>query len=85
MSSTRMSAAALLLTRFHFRSITETTQIYGVAGGSVLHSVSPAMHNAAITELGLDWRYLAFDVHPEDLAEAIRGAWPAVARAGARA
>ena len=32
------------------------------------------MHNAAIKELGLDWRYLAFDVHPAELPEAIRGA-----------
>lgn len=32
------------------------------------------MHNAALKQLGLDWRYLAFDVHPADLREAIRGA-----------
>jgi shikimate dehydrogenase len=32
------------------------------------------MHNAAIRQLGLDWRYLAFDVHLNDLAEAILGA-----------
>jgi shikimate dehydrogenase len=38
------------------------------------HSVSPAMHNAALAFKALDWRYLAFDVHPEHLGEAIRGA-----------
>ena len=32
------------------------------------------MHNAAIDRLGLDWRYLAFDVHPDQLAVAIKGA-----------
>ena len=32
------------------------------------------MHNAAIEALRLDWKYLAFDVLPENLAEAIRGA-----------
>ncbi len=32
------------------------------------------MQNAGISSLGLDWRYLAFDVRPEALAEAIRGA-----------
>jgi shikimate dehydrogenase len=32
------------------------------------------MHNAAIQALGLNWRYLAFDVHPDSLREAIRGA-----------
>ncbi len=32
------------------------------------------MQNAGITALGLDWRYLAFDVHPDHLREAIAGA-----------
>lgn len=32
------------------------------------------MHNAAIMELGLNWRYLAFDVRPEELRAAIAGA-----------
>lgn len=31
------------------------------------------MHNAALRELGLDWRYLAFDVHPDKLREALEG------------
>jgi shikimate dehydrogenase len=32
------------------------------------------MQNAGIAALGLDWRYLAFDVAPENLREAIAGA-----------
>ncbi|MBI4661290.1 MAG: shikimate dehydrogenase [Verrucomicrobia bacterium] len=32
------------------------------------------MHNAAIAALGLDWRYLAFDVRPEELRQAVAGA-----------
>lgn len=32
------------------------------------------MHNAAFAMLGLDWRYLAFDVDPAHLADVIRGA-----------
>jgi len=32
------------------------------------------MQNAGIAALGLDWRYVAFDVHPEHLREAIAGA-----------
>jgi shikimate dehydrogenase len=32
------------------------------------------MQNAGIAALGLHWRYLAFDVHPDDLAPAIGGA-----------
>lgn len=32
------------------------------------------MQNAGIAELGLNWRYLAFEVHPDDLRTAIEGA-----------
>jgi len=32
------------------------------------------MHNAALKALGLDWRYLAFDVHPDHLGPALDGA-----------
>ena len=31
------------------------------------------MHNPALAALGLDWRYLACDVHPDRLREAIAG------------
>ena len=32
------------------------------------------MHNAAFAQLGLNWRYLAFEVHPDNLRTAIAGA-----------
>src|SRR5271170_5378740 len=32
------------------------------------------MHNAAFAALGLDWRYLAFEVDPKNLRAAIEGA-----------
>ena len=32
------------------------------------------MQNAGIDELGLNWKYLAFDVHPDNLRDAIAGA-----------
>lgn len=32
------------------------------------------MQNAGLAALGLDWRYLAFEVHPDNLREAIAGA-----------
>lgn len=32
------------------------------------------MHNAGFAALGMDWRYLAFDVHPGHLAAALAGA-----------
>ena len=37
-------------------------------GSPVAHSMSPAMHNEAFAELGLDYRYLAFDVKEGELA-----------------
>ncbi|MCU1383443.1 MAG: aroE [Acidobacteria bacterium] len=51
-------SAETLLKDFHFRSVTDTTAIYGVAGGSVQHSVSPAMHNAAFRAARVDAVYL---------------------------
>ena len=51
-------SAHSLLKDYHFRSVTESTEIYGVAGGSVEHSVSPAMHNAAFRAARVDAVYL---------------------------
>jgi len=45
-----------------------------VYGSPIKHSASPAMQNAGIAALGLDWRYLAFEVRPADLRQAIQGA-----------
>lgn len=53
--------------------ITGRTQLLGVAGYPVEHSLSPAMHNAAIAEMGLDFAYLPFPVAPDDLERAIAG------------
>lgn len=55
-------------------SINAATRLCAVYGHPVRHSASPAMHNAALAKLGLNWRYLAFDVEPSQLAEAIKGA-----------
>lgn len=55
-------------------AISATTRFCAVYGHPIKHSASPPMQNAGITELGLPWRYLAFDVPPEKLAEAIKGA-----------
>lgn len=51
-----------------------STNIVGLIGHPVEHSFSPPMHNAAFESLGMDYAYVAFDVNPEDLASAIRGA-----------
>src|ERR1041384_6852445 len=54
--------------------INASTRYCAVYGHPVRHSASPAMQNAGIAALGLNWRYLAFDVHPDDLRRAIDGA-----------
>lgn len=53
--------------------ISGATRVCGVIGCPVEHSLSPAMHNAAITELGLDFIYVPFRVEPADLPRAIGG------------
>ncbi len=54
--------------------IDAATRYCAVYGFPVRHSASPAMQNAGLTALGLNWRYLAFEVPPEELREAIAGA-----------
>lgn len=49
------------------------TQLTGVIGYPVKHSLSPAMQNAAFHALKLNWVYLAFEVPPERLREAVSG------------
>ncbi len=53
--------------------ISATTRILGVIGHPVAHSYSPAMHNAAIADLGIDYGYVAFSVKPEEVEGAVRG------------
>jgi shikimate dehydrogenase len=53
--------------------ISGTTALAGVLGDPVRHSLSPAMHNAALAEMGLDWIYLALPVSASGLAAALRG------------
>ncbi|HEY5099655.1 MAG TPA: hypothetical protein VII54_06350 [Gaiellaceae bacterium] len=42
-------------------------------GHPVEHSLSPRMQNAAFAARGLDWAYVAIDVPPEHLGDAVRG------------
>lgn len=53
-------SAQSLLKEYGFRTLTDTTDVYGIVGGSVGHSVSPAMHNAAFRAARLDAVYLPF-------------------------
>ena len=50
-----------------------TTQLYCIIGSPVLHSLSPAIHNAAFDALSLNNKYMAFDVKKENLKDAIYG------------
>jgi shikimate dehydrogenase len=53
--------------------INASTRLCGVIGDPVGHSLSPAMHNAAMAKLGLDYVYLGFHIKPADLKHAIEG------------
>lgn len=50
------------------------TDLYGIFGYPVAHSRSPAMHNAAFAELGIDARYEAIEVPPAQLPQALQDA-----------
>jgi len=52
--------------------ISGRTKITGLFGYPVEHTLSPAMHNAAFTELGLDYCYVPFLVHPDYLEYAVK-------------
>ena len=54
-------------------AITGATALVGVLGNPVRHSLSPAMHNAALAELGLNWVYLALPAPPERLEQVLDG------------
>jgi len=47
------------------------TELYGVIGNPVQHSLSPMIHNGAFKRLGLNAVYLAFEV--KNVEEALRG------------
>ena len=51
--------------------ITGHTQLVGVIGLPTKYSMSPAMHSASFSKLGIDAVYLAFDVKPENLAQTV--------------
>ena len=49
------------------------SELVALLGHPVAHSLSPRMQNAAFAARGLDWLYVAIDVPPERLEEAVRG------------
>ena len=55
-------------------AISGTTQLYGIIGYPIEHSLSPLMHTYAFQHHGLDCLYVPFSVAPAHLAEAVTGA-----------
>lgn len=53
--------------------ITGATQLVGLIGWPVRHTLSPPMHNAAFAAAGLDWVYVPLPTPPEGLAAAVAG------------
>lgn len=49
------------------------TELLGVIGYPLGHSLSPLLHNHAIKELGLNMVYLGFAIKPELLKEGVQG------------
>ncbi len=56
---------------------TARTRLAGVIGWPIDHSLSPSMHNAAFRALDMDWAYLAFPVHPDNVPGAVAGLFQA--------
>ncbi|MEM9449562.1 MAG: shikimate dehydrogenase [Cyanobacteria bacterium P01_E01_bin.6] len=54
-------------------TIQGTTKLLGVIGDPVKHSFSPAMHNAAIAHLGVDYVYLPLPISSARLNNALLG------------
>src|SRR4030067_1401601 len=54
-------------------TISGKTQVCGVIGEPIEHTLSPTMHNAAFNHLTLDFVFLAFRVKASQLENAMRG------------
>ena len=53
-------------------TITGKTNLLGVLGQPINHSLSPIMHNAAYKEMGLDWCYVAIPCEKPNLTKVIK-------------
>lgn len=54
---------------YHYDKITPNTDVYAVIADPIGHSLSPAVHNAAFCELGMDKVYVPIRVPKEQLEE----------------
>jgi shikimate dehydrogenase len=55
------------------QSINGKTRIASVLGHPIIHTASPAIHNAAFDKLHLNWKYIALDVDPRELKKTLHG------------
>lgn len=55
------------------KEISGHTKLLCLLGSPVEHSISPKMHNTSFSELGLDYKYLAFDVKEDEMIKAVEG------------
>ncbi|MBD7910604.1 MULTISPECIES: shikimate dehydrogenase [Clostridium] len=55
------------------KRITGYTTLIGLLATPIKHTSSPKMHNEAFSYLGLDYAYLAFEVGPDRLEDAVKG------------
>jgi shikimate dehydrogenase len=53
--------------------ISGKTRVCGVIGDPIRHTLSPTIHNAAFSYLGLDFVFLAFHLKVSELENAMRG------------
>ncbi|MBD3385211.1 shikimate dehydrogenase [candidate division KSB1 bacterium] len=56
-----------------FGMINTSTCVYGVIGYPIEHSLSPVLHNWFMSNYKLNAVYVAFNVHPSELKNAIKG------------
>src|SRR5205085_10099961 len=55
--------AAELRALYRGHTLAEATEVFGLVGAPVAHSLSPHMHNAAFAAHGLNAVYIPFEVH----------------------
>lgn len=63
--------AHTLINRYHHRSLTKNSAIYGLIGDPVERSLSDTTHNALIKKMGLNAIYIKIKVTPSELSDFI--------------
>jgi len=61
------------MTTASFPKLSGHTKPFAVLGHPIGHTLSPAMHNPALQAMGMDAIYCAYDVHPDELMNVLRG------------